>query len=223
MSTQAALQSADNTSLFVRGRKLLLLCGILASIVYVVGDIVAANMWPAYSYRDQSVSELMSIGAPTRALIVVFFTACNVLSLAFVAGAFASARRRVPVVIACWFFSAYCVTGEVACLFFPMHQRGGGSSYSDVMHIAITAFLVLSTFLFIGFGAAAGPRAFRVYSWLTILMLLCFGVWAGTDGSNVAHNLPTPWLGIKERVNIYGALLWIALFARVLMRNADTE
>ena len=51
-------------------RKVLLICGILASLIYVGSDILAAMRWEGYSYTAQSVSELRAIGAPTRSFLV---------------------------------------------------------------------------------------------------------------------------------------------------------
>lgn len=49
-------------------RKLLLVCGILASLLYVATDMLAAIRWEGYSYTAQTISETFAIGAPTRPL-----------------------------------------------------------------------------------------------------------------------------------------------------------
>jgi hypothetical protein len=64
-------------------RKTLLLCGILAALLYVATDILAALRWEGYSYTAQTVSELFLIGAPTRALVVLRGLAYSVLVIAF--------------------------------------------------------------------------------------------------------------------------------------------
>jgi len=43
-------------------RKLLLICGILSSLLYVGTDILAAMLYEGYSYTSQSISELGAIG-----------------------------------------------------------------------------------------------------------------------------------------------------------------
>jgi len=35
----------------------------------------------------------------------------------------------------------------------------------------------------------------------------------------MAANLPTPWLGVTERISIFGYMLWIAVLAIVLLRT----
>ena len=79
--------------------------------------------------------------------------------------------------------------------------------------------LVLLIFLFIAFGATAAGKWFRFYSIGTILTLLVFCTLAGMQDPRVAANLPTPWLGITERVNVYSAMLWVLVLGVVLSRN----
>jgi hypothetical protein len=38
-------------------------------------------------------------------------------------------------------------------------------------------------------------------------------------GSDIVAAMPTPWLGVRERINIYGYMLWVAVLAIVLLRE----
>ena len=53
-------------------RKILLVGGVFSSLLYVIGiDVIVALRYPDYhNYADQMVSELLAVGAPTRALMV---------------------------------------------------------------------------------------------------------------------------------------------------------
>lgn len=62
--------------------KLCLSCGIGAAVVYVATDLIAAAIYPGYSFSDQAVSELFSIGAPTSTLVVPLFSLSSALLLA---------------------------------------------------------------------------------------------------------------------------------------------
>src|SRR3712207_5080593 len=64
-------------------RKVLLICGILASLLYVATDIVAGMLWEGYSFSTQAISELSAIGAPTRSLVVTLGLIYDVLLIAF--------------------------------------------------------------------------------------------------------------------------------------------
>ena len=112
---------------------------------------------------------------------------------------------------------AYGVVGLLAP-FFPMHMRGAEATLSDTGHIVLTIVTVLLMFLAIAFGAAAfGPR-FRLYSIATIILLVLGGILAFSDAYRLAAQLPTPWLGVTERVNIGVFLLWVVVLANTLLR-----
>lgn len=94
---------------------------------------------------------------------------------------------------------------------------------TDTMHIILTVVTVLLILLIIGFGALAGGKRFRIYSIATILILFVCGVWAFLDGPRIAANLPTPWVGVRERINIYGYMLWMLVLAVGLLRGREGD
>ena len=49
------------------------------------------------------------------------------------------------------------------------------------------------------------------------MILLIFGALAASQIPEIEAQLPTPWLGFIERINIYAYLLWVAVLAVVLM------
>ena len=199
-------------------RDVLLVCGILSSLLYVGADIVAAMSWHSYSYTSQSISELFAIGSPTRRIFALI--PYNPLVIAFGIGVWWSAGRKRALRSTGILLVAYGVVSQAGS-FFPMHLRGATGSLTDTMHILLTIVLVLLILLFIGFGATAAGEWFRLYSIGTILTLLVFGALAGMQGPRVAAKLPTPWLGITERVNVYSAMLWVLVLAVVLLREEE--
>jgi hypothetical protein len=89
---------------------------------------------------------------------------------------------------------------------------------TDTLHLVSGAVGSLLCLLIIGFGATAfGPR-FRDYSIGTILVMLVFGVAASLDAPLVAANLPTPRVGVTERIMFSSFLLWFAVLATALLR-----
>jgi hypothetical protein len=198
-------------------RRNLLYCGIASSALYVAMNIIGVIQWEGYSPVSQSVSELFAIGAPSRPIWVVLGIVYQVLVSLFAWGILASAGRNRPLRIAGSLLLAYGVIGFLAP-FFPMHQRGSEGTSTDTMHIILTIATVAFMMSAILFGAAALGKRFRLYSIATVVPLLVFGALAGLDGPNVAANLPTPWLGVTERINIGVFLLWVVVLAIVLLR-----
>lgn len=200
-------------------RKVLLGCGIVSSLLYVAMNIIAAMRYLGYSPFSQTVSELSAIGAPTRPLWVALGTVYGVLLVAFGVGVWQSAGSKRALRGAAVLLIAYAIFG----LFWPpMHQRAvlaaGGGTMSDTLHIVWTGVSMLAMFGFIGFAAAAFGNRFRLYSIGTILVMLVFGALTGLETSRMTANLPTPWMGVWERINIFAYMLWIAALATGLLR-----
>jgi hypothetical protein len=198
-------------------RKVLLVCGILASLLYVGTDILAAMSWEGYSYTAQSVSELRAIGAPTRPFLVPVLIIYSLLEIAFGWGVRGAAGRKRALRITGVLLIGLGVVDLVAP-FFPMHLRGAEITLTDTMHVILTVVTVLLILLIIGFGAAADGKRFRLYSIATILILFACGAWAFLEAPRIAANLPTPWIGVRERINIYGYMLWMLVLAIALLR-----
>ncbi|AFY88848.1 DUF998 domain-containing protein [Chroococcidiopsis thermalis] len=204
-------------------RKVLLVCGILSSLLYVATVVLAAIRWEGYSSTSQTVSELIAIDAPTTPLVVPLFITYSLLVYAFGVGIWrSSAGRKRALRFAAVGLVGKEVLGLVVTLFFPMHLRGVEGTLTDTMHAILTGVGVLFMLLAIGFAATAFGKRFRLYSIATILILLVFGILAGLDGSRLTANLPTPWMGVWERINIFGYMLWVVVLTIMLLRIQDT-
>lgn len=75
-------------------RKVLLSCGILSSLLWIGGDILAARLYEGYSYTNQTISELSAVGASTRSLLVSLDSLYEVLLFAFGLGVLAGGGKR---------------------------------------------------------------------------------------------------------------------------------
>jgi hypothetical protein len=70
-----------------------------------------------------------------------------------------------------------------------------------------------------GFAAAAFGKRFRSYSIATMVLLVAFGVLTSVDAPRVQANLPTPWVGVWERLIIAVWMLWLVVLALALLRR----
>jgi hypothetical protein len=201
----------------------LLACGVLASLLY------AAMIW-MISYEGYSVfanvpSELTAIGAPTRALWIRLGPLYTLLAVAFGFGLLNVARGNRALRWTGGLLLAHASLG-LLWPFADMHQRdvlaAGGATFSDTLHIVLAAVTVLLMFLAIACGAAAFGTRFRVYSVATIVVLLAFGGLTFLQAPRLHAGLPTPWIGLWERINISVFLLWIVVLATVLLRQRNT-
>lgn len=209
-------------------RKILLGCGIASSVLYVASDILISWWDPNYSYRDQSFSELLAPGSPTRPLVSVLNAIpYGVLVTAFGVGVWASASRRRAGRITGALLVGYAVIGAVTGVFLSAATRevleAGEETWRNTMHLPGTAVSVLCILLAMGFGSTLLGRRFRYFSYAAILAILVFGVLAGLQAERVEANQPTPWLGIVERGNVYAIMLWVAVLAIGLLGAQKSE
>ena len=171
-------------------------------------------------------SELTAIGAPTRWLWTLLGSIYTLLVTAFGYGVWQSAGRSRAVRIVGGLMLAF---GSLGLLwpFAPMHQRevlaAGGGTLSDTMHVVLGGVTVLLMFLAIGFGATAFGRRFRLYSIVSGVALLAFGALTFLEAPRLAVRLPTPWIGLWERINISVFLLWVVVLAIVLLRSREAR
>ncbi len=204
-------------------QKILLVCGILSSLLY--GAMITVIRFEGSSPISQTVSELSAIGAPTRPLWALLGPVYSVLVAAFGVGVRMSAGGKRVLRVVGVLFIAFGVLGGLAWPFASMHQRqvlaAGGGTLSDTLHVILGIMTVLFMLVAIGSGATAFGKRFRLYSIATIGILFAFGVLTGLDGPRIQANLPTPWVGLWERISIYGFLLWVLILAVTLLRVRD--
>lgn len=200
--------------------KYLLICGIVSSLLYIAADALLSRVYEGYSYADQAISELSAIGAPTRSLWTAMTFLFNPLLIAFGIGVWKAAGSKRSLRIAGILMALWGVLGFV-WLFFPMNMRGAIGSATDTGHLVMSGITVFLMTALIFFGSGASGKWFRAYSFLTISAMLAFGAYVGAQAPRVAAQLPTPWMGIMERVSVFSVMLWALALAVVLLRKAD--
>jgi CubicO group peptidase (beta-lactamase class C family) len=206
-------------------RRALFMCGPLSSALYAAMTVASARWTPGYDSASQTISELSAIGAPTRTFWLLGGAMYTVLLMGFAWAVWQSAGRNRPLRIAGALLLGYGSLG----LFWPlapMHLRDtlavGGGTLSDTMHIVLASVTVVLMLLGIAFGSAAFGGRFQAYSLVTLATLFVFGALTFADAPRVAANLPTPWIGMWERINVGVFLLWIVTLAFTLLRGRNT-
>jgi hypothetical protein len=200
--------------------KVLIGCGVLSSVLYVVADVVASRRYEGYSYRDYTFSELLATGAPTRPpMVALVGVGYNLLVVACAVGVAQTGGDRRAAWRTGAFLAGYAVSGMVGGVLVPTMPRDTEGTFRNTLHIPATLVMSVCILLAMWHGAKLLDRRFRHSTWGTMLVLVAFGVLTSLQGGRLARNEPTPWMGIEERVNIYATMLWIAVFATALMRT----
>jgi hypothetical protein len=204
-------------------RKVLLGCGIVSSVWYIVTDVIGTLRYPGYSYADQWFSELTAQGSPVRPLMIPLNELpYTLLVLAFAGGVWESAGRTRAGRITAAALVGYAAFGMVTGVVFPMPTReavaAGQGTLRNTMHIPGTMVMSLFFVLAVVFGSKLLGKRFRYYSYGTIVTLVVFGFLTSLQAPQITANQPTPWSGIYERINIYATMLWVAVLAIGLLR-----
>lgn len=218
-----AITAPNKTATAVPLTRLLLACGIVSSLLYVAMNVFIPLQWQGYSFASQVISELSAIDAPTRSLWVPLGVVYSVLMVAFGWGVWLSARGNRPLRVAGALILVYSIIGLA---WPPMHQRevvaAGGGTLTDTLHIVWSAAWVAFMLAAIAFSAFALGKRFRIYSIATLAILVAFGVLTGLDAPKLSTNLPTPLIGVWERIQIGVVMVWDMVLAIALLRLQRT-
>ena len=196
----------------------LLVCGVFASLLYVAMNIICAMQYPGYSSASQTVSELSAIDAPTRPLWVLLAIVYSVASIGFGLGLWQSGALNRKLQVA----GTLVVINSIIGLFWPpMHQRevsaAGGGTLTDTLHILFSVVAVLLMMIAMAFSAAAFRNWFRAFSVVMLAVALFFGLVTAFEGPRMEADLPTPWIGVWERISIGAYLLWVVVLALTVL------
>ena len=202
-------------------RRVLLSCGIAGSALYPLADIFTSTRYPGFSYRDQAVSELFAIGAPTSGLVVPLFTLSSTLLLLFAIGIWKSADGRRPMQWMAAMMALNTIDALVLWNVFPMHMRGVEQTFTDTMHglLAIDPFLLATVIL----GGVVFRGRFRTYTITTLIFTSLLAIISLSHIRAFIANEPTPWMGATERASQYATNLWYAVLAVMLLRRPETK
>ncbi len=203
--------------------RLLLFCAIASSLWYFAINVIVPPLYPDYSILDLTVSELSALGSPTRGIWVPLAMPYTILFALFGWGVLRAASDKW-LTIAGWliiFYSAFNIYWP------PMHMRevlaSGGGTLSDTLHL-VWAGVTVGLFIVIMLVSAAGmDLRFRIFTGISLAILILFGWLTGQAAPDVGANLPTPLAGLYERINIAVFLVWVTAFAVILLRRASEK
>ena len=196
--------------------KILLICGMLSSLLYVLMNIFVPMGFEGYSIPSQTVSELSAIDAPTRTLWVWLAVLYIFLFAAFGWGVRKSADGNRSLRIVAGLIMVYVL---IKLYWPPMHLRGNKPGLTDTLHIIWAMTTLLLMMFIMGFGAAALGKGFRFFTIVTFVVFITFGVLIGMEAPGIPRNLPTPHIGTWERINIGAYMLWVIVFAIALLNR----
>jgi len=203
-------------------RILLLVCGILAPILYFCVDMYAGYLYPNYSFTAQAISELFAIGAPTSGIVVPVFTLSSLLLLAFSLGVWNSSGGSLAMRLTALMFVGNAVNGLILWNVYPMHMRGEAATFTDLMHIILAGVGVVFVLLAVFIVVLSSHGLLRIYSIIALVVLLVPGALVFITIPGLKMGEPTPYVGLTERISTYGYYIWQLIYIKQLMQAGVT-
>jgi hypothetical protein len=205
-------------------RKLLIYCGLAAPVLYVFTAIIGAALRPDdYSHIVNAVSELLSNGAPNKAILDVVFNIYNALLLVFAIGAFSALRNSSSL---SRFAMGILVAIQVLSFswgFFPMDPLGAEATFAGTMHnvlggVVAMATIVMPLLMGLGLRRLDDFNRYAVYSFISSAIIFVSGLTGVILAGQGVH-----LFGLFERITIGTYEVWIFVTAlRLLVIQRDT-
>ena len=204
-------------------RRTLLLCGIAAPVIYVITVIVGAALRHDYSHIVNAVSELLSNGAPNKAILDIIFNIYNALLLAFAIGGY-SVLKNAPRLcrIAMGIFIGIQIL-SFSWGFFPMDPLGAQATFAGTMHNILGGLVAFATILMpllmgLGLRRVDGFQNYVAYSFISSAIIFVSGLTGVILAGQDIH-----LFGLFERITIGSYELWIFVTALRLLKTQTFE
>lgn len=196
----------------------LLVCGILAPLVYLGTDRLAGSLLEGYSFSAQSMSDLSASGSPVRSLVVGLTCVACALMVAFAIGVWRAANGALPVRGVAVLLVANAVLGLVATLFFPTRyaeRPAFGTPGVILMFLGVVCFVLAMVVGAIAFGGWMKVLSIAIPVGYVVLAVLRFATAApATDAQSL--------IGTQERTMAFSFLFWVVALAVNLLLSSGS-
>lgn len=180
------------------------LLGIVSFLSYMAAVVFAPLAYPGYRWMAQAVSDLSAANAPSLALwnqLSAFYNVCEVMCATVVCIGIQGQKTKL-LRSGIYLFAVMEWVSAVGYRMFPLSDSGYAGAFQDVMHMAVTAAVVLlsvvSLVLIILAGAKSSDcRSYGICAAVALAMML-----AGALGTKM---VPAAYFGVAERFSVFAA------------------
>ena len=193
------------------------LLGIVSFLSYTAAVVFAPLAYPGYHWMAQAVSDLSAANAPSLALwnqLSAFYNTCEVVCVTLVCIGLQGQKTKL-LRTGVSLFAIMEWVSAIGYRTFPLSESGYAGAFQDVMHMAVTAAVVLLSIVSLSIIIAAGAkdrscRSYGVCAAVALGMML-----VGASGMKI---VPAAYFGVVERFSVFAATgfnaaLGIHLFA----------
>lgn len=184
-------------------RKLGLL-GIVSFLSYTAAVVFSPLAYPGYNWMAQAVSDLSAADAPSLALwnqLSALYNVCEVVCATVVCIGM-QGRKTKLLRTGIYMFAVMEWISAVGYRMFPLSSGGYAGAFQDIMHMVITAAVVLLSIISLVLIIIAGIknkscRSYGICAGIALFMML-----VGAMGMKI---VPADYFGIIERFSVFAA------------------
>ncbi len=180
------------------------LLGVVSFLSYTAAVVLAPLAYPGYNWMAQAVSDLSAANAPSLALwnqLSALYNVCEVTCATVVCIGIRGRKTRL-LRLGIYMFAVMEWISAVGYRMFPLSDSGYAGAFQDVMHMVITALVVLLSIVSLTVIIIAGAksrdcRSYGVCAGVALGMML-----VGAMGMKI---VPAEYFGIVERFSVFAA------------------
>ena len=181
------------------------LLGVVSFLSYTAAVVVFAPLaYPGYNWMAQAVSDLSAANAPSLALwnqLSALYNVCEVVCVTVVCIGI-QGRKTKLLRSGIYLFAVMEWISAVGYRMFPLSSSGYAGAFQDVMHMAVTALVVLLSIVSLVIIIVAGAkskscRSYGVCAAVALAMML-----VGAMGMKI---VPAAYFGVVERFSVFAA------------------
>ena len=180
------------------------LLGILSFLSYTTAVLFAPLAYPGYNWMAQAVSDLSAANAPSLALwnqLSAFYNVCEVVCATVVCIGIQGQKTKL-LRTGIYLFAIMEWISAVGYRMFPLSSSGYAGAVQDVMHMVVTALVVLLsiislTVIIVARVKSKNCRSYGVCAGVALGMML-----VGAMGMKI---VPVEYFGVVERFSVFAA------------------
>ena len=180
------------------------LLGIVSFLSYTAAVVFSPMAYPNYNWMAQAVSDLSAANAPSLALwnqLTALYNVCEVVCATIVCVGIGGQKTKL-LRTGIYLFAVMEWISAVGYRMFPLSNSGYAGAFQDVMHMVITALVVLLSIVSLTVIIVAGAknkecRSYGVCAGVALSMML-----VGAIGMKI---VPAAYFGIIERFSVFAA------------------
>ena len=180
------------------------LLGIVSFLSYTAAVVFSPLAYPGYNWMAQAVSDLSAADAPSLALwnqLSALYNVCEVVCATVVC--IGMQRRKTKLLrTGIYMFAVMEWISAIGYRMFPLSSSGYAGAFQDIMHMVITAAVVLLSIISLVLIIIAGIknkscRSYGICAGIALFMML-----VGAMGMKI---VPADYFGIIERFSVFAA------------------